>query len=108
MDAPTLSLLEDTVTILRDDGRASSQVWTFTKRVADWSRGTIPQDQRQALHQEVYAYAKQTKTGPDVDHRVATLLCKGLNGDERGMVQDLAGLLLEGYRVARGGSAETR
>lgn len=46
MESPALELMEQTVTQLRDAGRASQQVWSFARRVGDWCRGAVPQDQR--------------------------------------------------------------
>lgn len=123
MNTTALELMEQTVTELRADGRVSPAVGSFARRVGDWCRGVVPTDQWHLLHQEIVAYGRgldaareQQPARPtsDTDRRVSALLCKTLNGDTHGMLQDLARLLLEAYRDAHaptrpasGGHAES-
>jgi hypothetical protein len=107
VDNVTLELMEQTVTELRDADRVSQTAWSFARRVGDWCRGVVPKDQWQTLHQEIVAYgrqidmAREKQPTSDTDRRVSTLLCKGLNGDMQGMLQDLVMLLLQACRDAR-------
>lgn len=112
MDIPALELMEETVTQLRDDGRASQTVWSLARRVSELSRGTVPGSQWQPLYQEIAAYCRQAEAAraegtTNTDWRIGTLLCKGMNGDTQGMLRDLATLLLEAYRDALTQRAET-
>jgi hypothetical protein len=109
MNDVELELLERTITELRDHDRVSQTVWSFAQRVGDWTRGVVPKNQWQALHQEIVAHgqridtARVTKTPEstcDMDRRVIALLGKSLNGDTHGMLQDLVWLLLEAYQDA--------
>ena len=106
MDIPALELMEQTVTQLRDDDRASPRVWSLARRVSELSLGTVPGHEWQPLYQEISAYCREMEAARAVptaatDRRVGTLLCKGMNGDTQGMLRDLATLLLEAYRDAR-------
>src|SRR6185295_10180757 len=89
MSTPALDLMEDAITQLRDAGRVSEAAWTVARRVIDLSRGVVPKDQWQTVHQEVVGYGHQldrTRTPTsDTDRRVSTLLGKSLNGDAQGM-----------------------
>ncbi len=109
MDIPALELMEQTVTQLRDDERASQEAWSLARRVSELSRGTVPGHEWQPLYQELSAYCRQTDaaraeqkqvTTADTDWRIGTLLCKGMNGDTQGMLRDLGTLLLQAYRSA--------
>ena len=112
MSTPALDLMEDAITQLRDAGRVSEAAWTVARRVIDLSRGVVPKDQWQTVHQEVVGYGHQldrTRTPTsDTDRRVSTLLGKSLNGDAQGMLQDIGRLLLQAYQDALATSAERR
>ncbi len=102
MDTPALDLMDEVVTQLREEGRASDAVASLSRRVRDMGRGTIPKDQWQALHQEVTAYGRRVEdersATSDTDRRVSAFLAKALVGDAHGMMQDVVRLLLQAYR----------
>jgi hypothetical protein len=109
MNDVELELMERTITELRDHDRVSQTVWSLAQKVGDWTRGVIPKNQWQALHQEIAAHgqridtARVTKTPEstcDMDRRATALLGKAFNGDTHGMLQDLVWLLLEAYQDA--------